>query len=118
MSLKHTLSQLALPCSLSANLHQTMEAKNTAVSEADAGRCSAGNDWVELPTHTILPPSPIQATRHNRATNRDGKQDKVGADGDNTARAGVGVNQDGEEITPQLRLSPRVKSITKAVLAH
>ena len=79
MSLKHSLSQLALPCSLSANPHQTMEAENTAVSEDDAGHCSAGNDWVELPTHIILSPSAIQAARHNRAINKDAKQDILGA---------------------------------------
>lgn len=71
------------------------------MSEDDAGHCSAGNDWVELPTHIILSPSHIQATRHNRAINRDANQHKAGADGEVTARAGVGVNQDYEKLSPQ-----------------
>lgn len=93
-----TLSQFALPCSLSANPHQTMEMKNAAVSEDDGGCCFAGNDWVELPTHSVAVPH--SATRHNRAINRDAKQHMVGAGVEDIARAGARVNQDYEEISP------------------
>lgn len=37
----------------SANPHPSTDSKN------DDGCCPAGNDWLRLPTHVTLPPSPI-----------------------------------------------------------